>query len=791
MRLWQRFVEIARSRPDDLAVISSRGCFTYRELWRRAAWLGHTLRARGVGLQSPVGLCLPRSPESMVGVLGVIAAGGAYVPIDPGYPPERQRFMAGDVELHTLLIATDLSPAPVWAPCSTILDLSKLTEADLAEVDLDAAPVEVPDSALIYILFTSGSTGRPKGVYGTHAQVEQRLRTGLAEFPFTSGEVVGHRTSLNFVDSVVEMFCGLLEGLPTAVLLAEEQADLGRFLSALARYRVTRLTLVPSILAAILRAAPDAGKQLDALRYCFSSGEELTLPLLTRFRTAFPMATMVNLYGSTEVIDVTYSAFPPEQPLPVDRVSIGAAMAGAELMVLDAQGHPVPEGESGELFIGGPVLARGYHRRPQEEALRFPRHPQRPDDRVFRTGDVVRRMPGGELHYLGRASNVAKIRGVRVEVEEIERCLLAACPELSQIAVVPICAAPDCDDRSVERLVAFVVPADLDGTKLRAAAERFLPAVMVPDDFVALPALPLLPNGKCDRRTLAAQQATIARQITPEQAPRTPAERHLAALYAPHLGHRIGHQAIARDASFAQLGGDSLGLAELMAALASEPGFARIDLDLVRDASLAEVARVLSGGARDQSVSAAPHSIALVPFGNASPRREELAALLVAGSQDPLICAATELPAGLDADRARDYCAERDGVAIEVDGVLVGAAIVHRDPRIGDSEAGVVIPPGSVQLDEWLLARFRGRGLLGVRGAWPLLSRWLAERFTHEVSIVWEDNAAMLALLRARGYQRLGRTFWKSGADGDGSAGFCEVWLCDLAPYRALKTRKE
>mgnify|MGYP000119549243 CR=1 FL=1 len=779
MSLWRQFVATAQSRPDALAVISSRGGFTYRQLLRRAAGIGQVLRSRGVGPEVPVGLCLPRSPESMLAILGVLAAGGVYVPIDPGYPIERQRFMAGDLELHTLLVATALAPVPAWAPCSAILDLSGPADAEHDDAVLTAPPADPDPESLIYILYTSGSTGRPKGVCGTHAQVQHRLRWNQAAFPFAAGEVVAHRTSLNFVDSVVEIFSGLLAGVPTAVVYAEEQADLGRFIAAVARHRVTRLTLVPSILSALLRAAPDAGSRLGAIRYWFSSGEEVTLPLLQRFRAVLPAATLVNLYGTTEVIDVTYAVFPAEQPLPVERVPIGPAVAGAELMVLDAAGEPVPDGESGELYIGGStVLARGYHHRPLEEALRFPRHPRRADERVFRTGDIVRRMPSGEIHYLGRASNVTKIRGVRIELEEIERCLLAACPELNQIAIVPVKTASGTAENTAERLLAFVSPAGINLDSLRAAAERFLPTVMIPDRFVALAALPLSPNGKCDRLALAALPAADARPVAPEQAPRTPTERRLAALYAPHLAN----QPITREASFAQLGGDSLGLAELMAALAGEPGFARVDLDLLRAAPLAEVARALDGETREDEASPVMPRIALLPFAAAA--GPELTALLVEASHDPALCAATELPAGMDSQRARAYCATRDGVAIQVDGELAGAAIAHHHPRIGECEDGVVIPAGSVQLDEWLLARFHGRGILGVRGAWPLLARWLAQRFTHEISIVWEDNAAMLALLRARGYRRLGRTYWESGADGDGSAGWCEVLLYDLAPHR-------
>jgi amino acid adenylation domain-containing protein len=774
MSLSRLFDEVARERPDELAVVSSQGACTYGELRRRADRVAASLRAMGVERNVPVGVGVPRSIESMVAVLGVLRAGGAYVPIDPAYPVERQRMMATDAGIHALVIDGRYTTTPPdWVPADKLVDASVL----VGDTD-DGGSFEPAESApddLLYIIYTSGSTGRPKGVCGSHAATLNRVRWGWEAMPFGAGEVLGHRSSLSFVDAGPEMFSGLLRGVPTAVLSPEEQADLGRFVAALVRHQVSRITVVPSILAALVRTLPDLGAALPRLRTWITSGEELTLTLLQSFRAACPEATLVNIYGATEVTgDVTCVMFRPGEPLPEERVPIGRSMAGAELLVLDAEGRPMPDGEAGELYVGGPVLARGYHRRPQEETVRFPRHPTRRGERVFKTGDLVRRSSDGDLWYLGRVDNLVKIRGVRIELEEIERSLRAAQP-------VPVDGAVALGDVAVvvadEELVAFVTPPSIDVAALRATAQRLLPAVMVPSRFVPIDALPLSPNGKCDRGALRARSRVAQREISPERRPTTPTEQRLAALWTTLLRR----EDIARDDTFAGLGGTSLSLAELMLALEEAPGFSRIDIGLARDGSLEVVAQALDGQqVRAPEIDAGP-AITLTPMGEEGAADPAVIAMLVEASNDPVLVAATELPARMDEARARAYCLASDGMVVRVGGEPAGAGLVQHHPNVGE---GVDYPQGSVQLEEWLLARWRGKDVLGPTRAWPLLVDWLAQRFDHEVSVMWEDHVAMIAILRARGYTRLGRSYWRSLPGGDPSEGWCEVWLYDLRPHR-------
>jgi|GEM_PF-2439316 len=778
------FDEAARARPEATALVTSAGRATYDTLRLRAEAVTRALLALGLAPGAPVGVALPRSIESMVAVLGVLGAGGVYVPIDPGYPAERQRWMAADAEIRALIGDSATTAVPEWADPRTLVDLANIAAATMPVIASWPLPAPPPNAPL-NILYTSGSTGKPKGVVGTHGAMLNRLQWAWEAMPLAADEVIGHRSSLSFVDAGPEMFTGLLGGVPTAILMAHEMADLSLFVTALRRHQVTRLTVVPSILAALVRTVPELGTTLATLRTWITSGEELGLPLLHAFAAAHPSATLVNLYGTTEITgDATGAFFRPGGQLPIDAVPIGHAIAGAELLVLDADGNEIPAGDTQqvcELYVSGPVLAQGYHHRPQEEALRFPRHPTRPRERAFRTGDLVRRRPDGALDYLGRVDNQVKVRGVRVELEEIERSLRATCSSLAAIAVV----------LADHHLVAFVTPADVDLELVRAAAER-LPAVMVPSRYIALGALPMLPNGKSDRRTLAQLARVVRRELTPEECAQTATERHVASLWSSLLGR----DDIARDDSFASLGGDSLSLAELLLALEKAPGLSRIGFAVARDGTLEEVARALDGEAalarRDTLASAPPAApvITLTPLGKEGAQDEAVIAMLIVASVDEMIAAATELPARLDEVSAKAYCEASDGVVIRVDGEPAGAGRVHKNPNIGVGDFDV--PPASVQLDEWLLPQWRGQGLLAEGRAWPLLAGWLAERFDHEVSVVWEDHSAMIAILRARGYTRLGRTFWESAPDGASATGFCasgycEVWLYDLRPHRHRK----
>ena len=611
--LTEHFLAIADARPDSIALCSAKGETTYSALRQRAARIAGVLRERGVRQEVPVGISLPRSEDAIASVLGVLLAGGAYVPIDPDYPAQRQRFIAEDCKAPVILTAGGSSRDALFSTRRLSIDEIS-ADAELLEIP----PLELRADPLLYILYTSGSTGRPKGVCGTHAATMNRLRWGWECLPFALSEVVSHRTSLNFVDSAVEIFSGLLQGVPTAIVRPEETADLALFTSALQRHGVTRLTVVPSILGALLRANPELGSVVPQVRLWTSSGEELSVELLHRFRAAHPQATLLNIYGSTEVTgDVTCATFLPGTPLPGERVPIGSAMASAELLILDEELRAVDEGEPGELYVSGPVLARGYHARPEEEARRFLPHPAQPEARMFRTGDVVRRRPDAQLDYLGRVDHQVKIRGIRVELEEVERTIEAALPQDGRIAVV---AAGAPGDPGARKLYAFAAPSSVDLAALQRHAAAHLPGAAVPSRFVALDTLPLTPNGKLDRRTLGerASAESLGAGFRAKASVRSSPAGSLLEQLAQLWSSVLGVWPVGRDDSLASLGGDSLALAELMAALARIGG-ASLEPIQVRHATLAEVARLLDAAIAGRAVPQVLTPFSIVPARTVEP----------------------------------------------------------------------------------------------------------------------------------------------------------------------------
>lgn len=586
-RLAGIFVDIATRHPERLAVCCADQALTYRELLVRASQVARALRQLGVRPGDLVGLSVPRSLGSAAAVLGVLLAGGVYVPIDPAYPNERQRFIQSDSGAKVIVVqGSDPSSLP------------HDEQTQLLAIDSDAVttqpqeplqPIEVAqdeDDGLLCLVYTSGSTGKPKGVCVTKSGMHNRFRWGWQRYPFADDDVIAHRSSLNFLDATTEFFSGLLRGVPTVIVTPEESIDLHRLVDVLSRHKVTRITLVPSLLTALLRTFPDLGQRLPTVRLWVSSGEELSAPLLRRFRVAHPQATLLNLYGSTEVsADVTYAEFAPNTPLPEGRVPIGTALADAELWVLDDHLVPVPAGTAGELYVGGPVLCRGYWNRPDEDQRRFVTSPFGSGARLFRTGDRVRLNSAGQFDYLGRADNQVKVNGIRIELEEIEQ---SVSDELSAGSMVAAVAVPSPSDPQLRRLWLFAAPQEVGIKRLQACAQRRLPAAMVPSRWMSLPALPLTPSGKVNRLELIklAQRLDAVRQT--EAGTLSPDDEPLAKLYA----EVIGVWPIYGQDSLAALGGDSLSLAELGARLA-EQGRPAIPLSLLRDSPLSQVQRWL------------------------------------------------------------------------------------------------------------------------------------------------------------------------------------------------------
>ncbi|HEX8274264.1 MAG TPA: non-ribosomal peptide synthase/polyketide synthase [Longimicrobiaceae bacterium] len=546
------FAMQAARAPDSVALVHGGERVTYAELDHRSARLADVLRVRGVGPEVRVGVCMARTPELVVSLLAVLRAGGAYVPMDPGYPVERLRHMLSDSGAALLL--ADAAAAERLADCGVevLVDAASDRSASAGEPSLSHSrtPALSHSQSLAYVVYTSGSTGTPKGVLGTHRAAVNRFAWMWSAYPFAADEVCVQKTSLAFVDSVWEVFGPLLAGVPSVLVPDEDARDPRALAAALSRHGVTRVVLVPSLLRALLDSDVDLRETCPRLRLVVTSGEALPAGLARRFAEAVPGATLLNLYGSSEVAaDSTHHALRAADAAG-ERVPIGQPIWNTRVYVVDAALEPVPTGAAGELYVAGDGLARGYMGNAAATAERFLPEPFGGADgaRMYRTGDRARWTAAGELEYLGRADAQVKVRGFRVELGEVEAALRAHPAVREAVAVVREDAAGD------GRIAAYVV-ADVGEAvapaELRAHVGARLPEHMVPGAFVMLETLPLTPSGKLDRRALPAPRWGAEGAYV---APRTATEEVLAGVWAEVLGvERVG---VAEN--FFALGGHSL-----------------------------------------------------------------------------------------------------------------------------------------------------------------------------------------------------------------------------------------
>ncbi|HEX5760264.1 MAG TPA: amino acid adenylation domain-containing protein [Thermoanaerobaculia bacterium] len=536
-------------RPEATAVAWRGGELSYRELERDAVGLASHLARLGVGPDSVVGVCLPRGPEMVTGILGVLAAGGAYLPLDPAYPRERLAFML--VDSRAAVLVTDRTGARMLArPGLEVVEIG----SPPAEIGSPPRPRLLPDH-LAYVIYTSGSTGRPKGV----AVAQRHLAHSIAARRAVYGEPVSAfllLSSFAFDSSVAGLFWTLCDG-GTLVLTAEgSPAEPRELIELIARHRVSHLLGLPSLYALLLRAA--APGQLDSLRTVIVAGEPCPRELVESHYRALPGAALWNEYGPTEA--TVWSSVARCAPAPGERVAIGRPIPNTRLYLLDEAGAPVPAGVPGELFVGGPGLARGYLGQPGLTAERFV-----PDAwsgaagaRYYRTGDVARHLDDGQLEFLGRGDQQVKVRGFRVELGEIE-AVLGEHPAIEEAVVM---ARPD-HNGETQLAAYFTAPAGTPPSlaELRALLLRRLPEHMVPAAFVRLGALPRLPNGKVDRGALPDPERERMGPMAEFTAPRTPSEEVLAGMWA----ELFDRERVGVDDDFFELGGHSLLATQLMA----------------------------------------------------------------------------------------------------------------------------------------------------------------------------------------------------------------------------------
>lgn len=660
--LHRLFEEQVERTPDAIALVFSNAdagasafdsnTLSFRELNARANQLARVLARRGVASDSRassdeyVGVALERSPALIVALLAVLKTGAAYLPLDPRYPAPRLEAMLTDAAPRVVITDSRLRASlPAHLPGTICLDEAW---SEVAREPRDNLDVTTQPDGAAYVLYTSGSTGKPKGVIGLHRSAVNRLAWMWKAYPFQPGEVCCQKTSLNFVDSVAEIFGPLLRGVPLVILPDAVVKDPRALVQALVTQHVTRLSLVPTLLRAIVDAHPDLSA-LSELRLVISSGEPLRAELAGDFLRAAPGCALLNLYGMTECGgDSTFyqvrlsrsgDAFASQETSKVS-VPIGRPIANTQVYLLDENRQPVPVGVPGEIYIGGAGVAGGYLNQPDLTREKFVRVPglstsrgTEGEDVLYRTGDRARYSPDGNLEYLGRADDQVKIRGMRVEPGEVAAAL-SEHPLIARAAVVAeragetdgrLIAYAVLDSQSAHSTTGEPSPGDL-----YAFLKARLPEHMLPSAFVMLDALPLTPSGKLDRQALPAalpgallaaggsRESRAAGNGHPAHGagtPRTPLERQIAAVWLRVL--KV--DSIGVDDDFFERGGHSMLAIRL---------FYELEHELGRQLPLALLfqAPTIAGLAREIE-----HRAAGVPW---SP----LVAIQPGGNKPPLFC---------------------------------------------------------------------------------------------------------------------------------------------------------
>ena len=515
----QFFAEQVKADPKRLAVRFGERTLSYQELYDRSCDLALYLQLLGVGPDSIVGLCVERSLEMMVGIMGIVQAGGAYLPLDPQYPQDRLAYMLQDSQASVVLTQEKFKEriGSLSTQETRVIALDKQWPEICGKVlALESSEVELREDVqphnINYVIYTSGSTGKPKGVLVEHRALVNRIHWMQKCYGLEQGDVVLQKTPYSFDVSVWEFFWPMMTGATLVFAVPEGHTDVHYMEGLLNETGVTTLHFVPSMLHTFL---DNARGTCAGVRRIFCSGEALDRRSVSRYRDTFPNSTLYNLYGPTEAaIDVTaYDCSRLEYPF----VPIGVPIDNTQIYILDRYNNPQPVGVPGELHIAGDNLARGYLNRPELTREKFVASPVIPGARMYKTGDLARWLEDGNIQYLGRIDVQVKIGGVRIETGEIEAHLNRH-PQVSTSVVVAR------GDDGYKQLVAFYRAHETRGDEVVSVAHsdlrehllQTLPDYMIPAAFVSLPEIPLSSNGKVDRRALDQVPVTRNRAVNTE-----------------------------------------------------------------------------------------------------------------------------------------------------------------------------------------------------------------------------------------------------------------------------------
>ncbi len=544
------FEEQVRKTPDNIALIFENKSLTYRELDERSTKLAIFLQQNGVKPEALIGICVERSIEMMVALLGVLKSGGAYVPLDPDYPAERLEYMIEDSNIMFLLTQSKLMDTIAGlteGKCATIR-----LDGDWKQIEKEASSAgalkrEVTSANLVYVMYTSGSTGKPKGVMLEHRALTNRLTWMIKKYNMSEADRVLQKTPFSFDVCGWEFYCTLMAGARLIMAQPEKHKDPAYIMDIVQQEQITYIHFVPSMLQAFLSF--ENVNKCTSLKKVFCSGEALTVKQNELFFETFKNQEMHNLYGPTEAaIEVSYWECYPGVPA----IPIGKPISNTQLHIINEHQVPSPIGIPGELCIAGVGLARGYMNRPELTAEKFVDNPFQPGTKMYKTGDLVRWSKEGNIEYLGRIDYQVKVRGFRIELGEIEKQLNTH-PDIHDCIVVV-------KERGEQKqLIAYYVPKksetskDIESRTLRTYLNGKLPGYMIPANFVSLDAIPLLPNGKANRKELM-QRDVVFSKPGQKTLPQSETEKKILDIWK-----KVLHVSdIGVEDGFFEVGGDSI-----------------------------------------------------------------------------------------------------------------------------------------------------------------------------------------------------------------------------------------